>query len=541
MIRLVWPAVVLMAVATVAAPVQAAQTPPAAESIVTAAYEGLLGRSPEPEGLDYWTGLIAGGARPGDVVRVIGDSDEHRRHQVRQRYVQILDRPPDPAGLAYWSASIIDRLSATSLTTEIFASEEFFQRSGASHPGYVDALYRRLLGRAAEPAGLDYWTGLLDRGASRRAVAAAIFGSTEGILQPDLSIVSSDPPSGRSGPVSTIGIDLDRVVDPEASGMIVSVGGRRVSGSVAGDPDDPTRLLFEADAEPAAPVGSRVVVTVFAASRNGAGEYRAEAVDYTFTYGGPSGPARSGELIVAFYGHPGTPVLGVAGEGTAEQVLPRLLMQAEPYGAAGVPVVPAFELIATLVTASPGADGLYRTRATDAELRSYLDAIRTVEGLLVLDIQPGRADVLDEAKAFESLLREPEVGLALDPEWVVGPTQTPRGRIGSLDAEAINRVSAYLADLVTANDLPPKLLIVHRFRADMVTNVERIIGRPGVRLLFQADGEGGPEAKLADYDTLLPDRFERGIKIFYDEDTPTMSPSEVLARTEPDPDYVSYQ
>lgn len=341
--------------------------------------------------------------------------------------------------------------------------------------------------------------------------------------------------------MATIVVDLDRSVVAEASAIIVSAGGRRVPGSVKGDANDPNRLVFDAGAPPQAPAGAPVVVTVFATSEVTPGQYRVDAVDYTFFYDGRFRSDPAGELIVAFYGHPGAPVLGVAGEGTPEQALTRLLAQSDPYRVTGRPVVPAFELIATLVTASPGADGLYRTRATETELRPYLETIRTVGGRLVLDIQPGRADVLDEARAFQALLLEPDVGLALDPEWVVGPTQTPRGRIGSLDAAAINRVSAYLSDLVAANDLPPKLLVIHRFREDMVTNVDQIVSRPGVRLLFQADGEGGPAAKILDYDTLLPDIFERGIKIFYDEDTPTMTPSEVLARTDPDPHYISYQ
>lgn len=247
------------------------------------------------------------------------------------------------------------------------------------------------------------------------------------------------------------------------------------------------------------------------------------------------------ELMVAFYGHPSAPVLGVAGEGPPSRALSRLLDQAAPYAASGRETVPVFEMIATLVTAAPGADGLYRSRADEPELRAYLDEIRTVGGRLVLDIQPGRADVVDEARAYENLLIEPDVGLALDPEWVVGPTQTPAGRIGTLDAADINRVSRYLSRLAADHGLPPRILIIHRFRAAMVTNTDAIVDRPGVRIIFHADGEGGPAAKIADYDNLLPPRFERGFKIFYDEDTNRLTPREVLARLDPLPVYVSYQ
>ncbi len=527
-----------LAVAAGVSPAAAAEVPSESEQLVTAAYEGLLGRPPDPAGLAYWSGLIDDGARPGDAVKYIGDAAERRRFVVARVYERVLDRVPDPAGLAYWSEGIIDRLTVAELTLQVLSSEEFFLRNGASNPGYVTGLYDAILDRVPDRAGLDYWVGRLDAGASRLAVAHQFTGSAERLLQPDLSIESSIPRAGGTGPVDRIRIDLDQRFDPEASAVIVSVDGRRLPGRVGADPLDDTVVVFEANSRIDAQIGSKAVVTVFAAT---AGPV-VESVDFSYRYAPVStGIDPTGELIVAFYGHPRTPLLGVAGEGTPEQALQRLLLQADPYRSTGRPVVSAFEMIATLVTATPGDDRLYRSRATDAELRTYLDTIRSVDGRLILDIQPGRADVETEARAYEPLLVEPDVGLALDPEWVVGPTQTPRGRIGSLDASAINRVASYLSELVAANDLPPKILIVHRFKAEMVTNADLIESPPGVRVLFQADGEGGPAAKLADYDNLLPDRFEKGIKIFYDEDSPTMTPDQLLARTNPDPTYISYQ
>ncbi len=520
--------------------------PPAGANLalVQAAYEGLLGRAPESEGATYWAGLIDGGSRAGDVIGVIGDADEHRRFVVRRFYRQILDREPDAGGLHFWSDGIIDRLTARRLAIEIYSSEEFFQRSGATNVGFVANLYRNTLNREPEGTGLAYWVGLLDDGIARSTVTRLILDSTEGILQPDLSVEASEPTANSSGAADRISVDLDRVVDVAATAVIVSVGGVRVPGSVAADPADASRLRFSADNAVAGEAGDDVVVTVFATSRSADGAPFVESVDFGFTLDPAIRPAPQdpeGELIVAFYGHPRTGVLGVAGEGTPAEALLRLQAQAAPYEVTGRRIVPAFEMIATLVTAGPGADRLYRNRATEEELRRYLEAIRTVEGRLILDIQPGRADVLDEARAYEALLLEPEVGLALDPEWVVGPTQTPAGRIGRLDAEAINRVAGYLSELVAANSLPPKILIVHRFNPGMVTNSDEIVSLPGVRILFHADGEGGPAAKIDDYDNLLPDRFERGIKVFYDEDSPTMTPTQLLGLTNPDPTFISYQ
>ena len=116
------------------------------------------------------------------------------------------------------------------------------------------------------------------------------------------------------------------------------------------------------------------------------------------------------------------------------------------------------------------------------------------------------------------------------------------------DAEPVVSLAVYSGQLdedeltrVVENDLSPRTLIIHRFRPDMVTNTDSIVSREGVRIIFHADGEGGPAAKIADYDTLMPPRFARGIKIFYDEDVNRMTPEEVLARLDPTPTFVSYQ
>ena len=533
-------AVVLLVVAALVAPTPATAIPVDDANFVEEAYEGLLGRQPDAEGLAFWTGRLADGETRSRVVAQIGDSVEHRELVVRVAYREILDRSPDPGGLEYYSAGIIDRLTARSLRAQIFGSIEFYERSGGTNEDFLAELYQRILVREPDSSGRTFWLGQLANGRSRLSVAAAFLASAESIEQPSLSIINAIPAEGVfEGELSQIRLELDRPVDASSSAMVVAVDGRQLAGSTRGVNGAPEVLRFLPAERPVTRVGRAVdvVVTVFAHDGT-----TIERSDYRFAYLPSSTSITPGaDLMVAFYGHPRAPVLGVAGEGTPAQALDRLLTQAAPYEASGKTVVPVFEMIATLVTASPGPDGLYRSRATEAELRPYLDTIRTVGGRMLLDIQPGRASVVDEAKAFEALLLEPDVGLALDPEWVVGPTQTPAGRIGTLDAAAINEVSAYLDALVEAAALPPKILIVHRFRPDMVTNTDAIISRPGVRIIFHADGEGGREAKIGDYDTLMPPRFERGIKIFYDEDVNQLNPTDILMLLDPVPVFVSYQ
>ena len=129
---------------------------------------------------------------------------------------------------------------------------------------------------------------------------------------------------------------------------------------------------------------------------------------------------------------------------------------------------------------APGDDGLWRTRQDAAVIDRYLAAARRAKALLILDIQPGHSDFLVEARALERWLREPDVGLALDPEWHT-PGVQPGSEIGSATSEQVNAVSAWLANIVREERLPEKLFVVHEFTADMVEDRERVKTRPASR------------------------------------------------------------
>ena len=246
--------------------------------------------------------------------------------------------------------------------------------------------------------------------------------------------------------------------------------------------------------------------------------------------------------IVAYYGAPGDAQLGQLGIGSPDSEGRRLLAQAAPYARGGRPLQPAFELIATVVTAAPGNDGRYRYRQSDTVINRYLEAARRVKALLVLDIQPGRADFIDEVHAYERYLRLPDVGLALDPEWSMRPGQVPGTVIGSTDASVINRAGAYLSRLVQRYDLPQKLLIVHQFTTGMIHHKRRLAEHPGVALVVNIDGFGNPPNKISKYNLFARRRppWFNGFKLFYHEDTNTMSPRAVL-RLRPRPDVIIYE
>jgi hypothetical protein len=247
--------------------------------------------------------------------------------------------------------------------------------------------------------------------------------------------------------------------------------------------------------------------------------------------------------LVAFYGNPLTPLLGVLGEQGAEATVDRILPFAEQYAADGIPTVPAFEIIATVASAVAGADGDY-SEETDLEvIRPWVEAAATRDTYVILDLQPGRTDFLTQARIYEELLLEPHVGLALDPEWRLKPNQVHLRQIGTVDAAEINEVVDWLAALVRDNGLPQKLLLLHQFNLNMITNRDQVALPPELAVAIQMDGDGSPGAKQATWEVLTEfdeHRFWWGWKNFFDEDEPMPEPDFVLGQ-QPTIYLVSFQ
>jgi hypothetical protein len=200
------------------------------------------------------------------------------------------------------------------------------------------------------------------------------------------------------------------------------------------------------------------------------------------------------------------------------------------------------ELLVGIANADPGDDGLYLRRERPAVIRRYLRAARRIGALLVLDIQPGRARFLPEVKRLERWLREPDVGLALDPEWHVGPGEVPGQVIGSVDAADVNAVARWLDRLTGKAQLPQKLFVVHQFTQDMIRGKERLRPHRNLATVLNTDGFGTAPVKKAKYREFAkgaPWTFD-GFKLFYREDVGLMTPRQVL-RMRPSPDVVVYE
>lgn len=247
--------------------------------------------------------------------------------------------------------------------------------------------------------------------------------------------------------------------------------------------------------------------------------------------------------LVGFYGAPQDDALGALGIGSPASASEKLIEQARQYESGNRRVLPVFELLATIAAAAPGDDDLYRIRQPHSVIREYLEEARRRDGLLLLDIQPGRADFAAEVRRLERYLVEPDVGLALDPEWHVEEPDVPGAVIGSVDVRTVNEISAELSATVRELDLPEKLFVIHQFTSDMIEGEVEPRDRPGIATILNVDGFGDQPNKIAKYDELKPkpgSPLDAGFKLFYSEDLNLMRPDDVLALT-PKPDLIVYE
>jgi hypothetical protein len=245
--------------------------------------------------------------------------------------------------------------------------------------------------------------------------------------------------------------------------------------------------------------------------------------------------------VVAFYGAPQSPELGALGIGTPAAAVRRLERHARQYRRANRPELPALELLAVIANADPGEDGMYRARQEDKVIRRYLRAARRAKALLLLDIQPGRSDFFTETTRLEKWLKEPDVGLAFDPEWRVGDGEVPGQVIGHVTSREVNATSAWLDQLVESNGLPEKLFVIHQFTDDMVDH-KTLKHRKRLATVLNVDGFGAQGIKKAKYHRFAREarEFHPGFKLFFEEDTKMMTPRQVM-RMKPRPDLVVYE
>jgi len=253
--------------------------------------------------------------------------------------------------------------------------------------------------------------------------------------------------------------------------------------------------------------------------------------------------------IVAFYGNPLSKKMGVLGEYPKDSMLAKLDHEVARWAKADPshPVVPALHLIVTVAQGAPGKNGLYRLQMRDSMVNEIYSWAKAKKALFFMDVQVGKSTLQAELPRLRPILENPDVHLAVDPEFSMAPSgRVPGTKIGTLDAKDINWAVSFLDEIVRAKNLPPKILIVHRFTRPMVTNARDIKFTPNVQVVMDMDGWGPPWLKFDSYHDYVkaePVQFT-GFKLFFHNDTKKgdalLTPAEVL-RLKPRPLYIQYQ
>lgn len=253
--------------------------------------------------------------------------------------------------------------------------------------------------------------------------------------------------------------------------------------------------------------------------------------------------------IVAYYGNPLSKKMGVLGEYPKDEMLAKLDREVANWAKADPshPVVPALHLIVTVAQGAPGKNGLYRLQMRDSMVNEVYSWIKAKGGVFFVDLQVGKSTVEAELPRLRPILENPDVHLALDPEFSMAPSgKVPGSKIGTLDAKDVNWAANFLEEIVRAKNLPPKILVVHRFTRPMLTNYRGIKLTPHVQIVIDMDGWGPPWLKFDSYHDYVkrePVQYT-GFKLFYHNDTKKgdalLTPAEVL-RLNPRPLYIQYQ
>ena len=274
--------------------------------------------------------------------------------------------------------------------------------------------------------------------------------------------------------------------------------------------------------------------------------------------------------IIAFYGNPLSKRMGALGEFVTrrpdtkdsagkkvyggyntDSLFKRMDKVVAEWNAAdpSTPVQPALHLIVAVAQLDSGRDGKYRLRMDSTLIEEVYRWSIEKNTLLFLDIQIGASSVQAEVKRLMPWLSRPNVHLGLDPEFSMHYSRegiAPGKRIGIMDAAEINWAIDTLNSIVVEKKLPPKVLVVHRFTRQMVSNANKIKLTPGVQVVIDMDGWGQPWLKFdsySAYNVAEPVQFT-GFKIFFGNDSKkgdhVLTAKEVLHLL-PRPMYIQYQ
>lgn len=264
------------------------------------------------------------------------------------------------------------------------------------------------------------------------------------------------------------------------------------------------------------------------------------------------------ELIVGYYGRPGAASLGVLGQYSIEELIPKIKAKADEYDKinGAQKVTSAFHLIYGLASSEPGRKKDYILPLSDEKLLEYINAAQDNGFAVIIDLQLGGLTPVEAVKPVLQYLKYDNVHLAIDPEFEVKGLDVRPGKVvGHISGEEINQVQSAMSDYLKENGIKEnKILIVHMFRKSMVIEGEDAVKQyDKIDLIMNLDGHGSPKLKVNIYNNLytadISSRIAGGFKLFFNEDKPSLlTPKQVLGMDPVDnikinepPKYINYQ
>jgi hypothetical protein len=151
-------------------------------ALVDALHLDLLGRAPTNGERNTWNlALTKGTADRGDLADALRRSTDGTAavDPTVRLYRAFLQRTPDAGGLRYWvGRKRSGSWTLTRMADHFAASSEFLRTYGRlTNRQFVTRIYTDVLGRTADPSGVDYWTRQLDL--KRRSRGSVMIGFSE--------------------------------------------------------------------------------------------------------------------------------------------------------------------------------------------------------------------------------------------------------------------------------------------------------------------------------------------------------------------------
>ncbi len=249
--------------------------------------------------------------------------------------------------------------------------------------------------------------------------------------------------------------------------------------------------------------------------------------------------------MIVFYGSPISAGLGILGTFAPEDAAARVKAEADIYDSingAGRGAFGAMDLIYSQVQSEPTENGLYLRYLSDETVQTYLSLAEKYDLQLILDLQIGRGDVVDEVRKTKRFLKNPRVHIAIDPEYAVGPQGIPLETPGQINADDLNRLQDYLTGLIAREQLPPKMVIIHQYLEETVVDGAATKTVPNVDLVLNMDAFGAAQEKNTKYQLFAarPYATRSAFNIFFKLDEHVLSEEEAV-HLNPSPDAIFYQ